>query len=263
AEELFQKFGKHNVDYYYTEIMQHSRLKSHKRGPNRWNAFVSGKLKEHNEELAQNGETKQKVGAFMAELSAQWKGMTMEEQELATDGLMLKIGEQHKVKELAVHNVPLHAFHDSRKTLESMDHELEALHARMGIEILLFAVHSDVNHYNQPHVFQTGRTASFFDACFGTSVNQVVLCLEGYSIAIINHFSEEAAALLKISWMYYVNFDNNITSKYCVVCKNWPLSKFCCPGDINSLNELHVLFHSFVTNATKFLKFSDTEFEHW
>ncbi|KAG2068069.1 hypothetical protein BDR04DRAFT_1158295 [Suillus decipiens] len=63
--------------------------------------------------------------------------------------------------------------------------------------------------------------------------------------------------------MYYVNFDDNITSKYCVICKNWLLSKFCCSGDISSLNELHVLFHAFMMNATKFLKLSDTEFEHW
>ncbi|KAG2068068.1 hypothetical protein BDR04DRAFT_1158294 [Suillus decipiens] len=82
----------------------------------------------------------------MAKISAQWKAMTTEEQELATDGLI-------------------------RKTLESMDHELEALHAHTGMEILLFTVHSDVNHYNQPHVFQTGHAASFFDACFGTSAN--------------------------------------------------------------------------------------------
>ncbi|KAG1737241.1 hypothetical protein EDB19DRAFT_1829670 [Suillus lakei] len=77
----------------------------------------------------------------MAELSTQWKGMTMEEQELAMDDLMLKISEQCEVKELAVHNVPLHTFHDSRKTLESMDCELEALHTHMGMEILLFTSH--------------------------------------------------------------------------------------------------------------------------
>ncbi|KAG2341419.1 hypothetical protein BDR05DRAFT_949745 [Suillus weaverae] len=154
----------------------------------------------------------------------------------------------------------------------------------MKIEILLFAVHSDIDHYNQPHIFQTGRTASFFNACFGTSINQVVLHLKGYSIVSVQgmaktHLQEvlelkkktselilkksEAAALLKISWMYYVNFDDNITSKYCVVCKNWLLSKFCCPGDISSLNELCVLFHAFMTNATKFLKLSDMKFEHW
>ncbi|KAG1780888.1 hypothetical protein EV702DRAFT_1193716 [Suillus placidus] len=63
--------------------------------------------------------------------------------------------------------------------------------------------------------------------------------------------------------MYYVNFDDNITSKYCVVCKNWPLSKFCCPVDISSLNELHVLFHAFMTNATKFQRLSDMEFKQW
>ncbi|KAG1743995.1 uncharacterized protein EDB91DRAFT_1050810, partial [Suillus paluster] len=249
-KELFQRFGKHNVDYYYAEIMQHSHLKSHKCGLNQWNAF--------------NGESKQKVGAFMAELSTQWKGMTMEEQELAMDDLMLKIGEQHEVKELAVHNVPLHTFHDSRKTLESMDCELEALHTCTGMEILLFAVHSDVDHYNRPHVFQTDCAVSFFNACFGsmakTHIQEVLKWKKKTSELILTKIS---ATPLKISQMYYVNFDNNITSKYHVVCKNWPLSKFCCPGDISSLNELRVLFHAFMMNATKFQRLSDMEFQQW
>lgn len=51
------------------------------------------------------------------------------------------------------------------------------------MEILLFAVRSDVEHFNQPHIFQTSRASAFFDACLGTSVGNIALRLEGFSIA--------------------------------------------------------------------------------
>lgn len=67
----------------------------------------------------------------------------------------------------------------------------------------------------------------------------------------------------QVQCMYYTNFDTNITVKYGVVLENWPLSKFCCLGDINSRNELHVLFHAWETNSTRFCRLSDAEFGDW
>jgi hypothetical protein len=63
--------------------------------------------------------------------------------------------------------------------------------------------------------------------------------------------------------MYYVNFNDNITSKHHIVLKNWLLSKFCCPGDISSLNELRVLFYAFDTSATSFQKLTDAKYDQW
>jgi hypothetical protein len=74
---------------------------------------------------------------------------------------------------------------------------------------------------------------------------------------------ETAASPKQVQRMYYTNFDTNITAKYGVVLENWPLSKFCCPGDINSRNELRVLFHAWETDSTRFRRLSDAEFEDW
>ncbi|KAG1797154.1 hypothetical protein EV424DRAFT_1333583, partial [Suillus variegatus] len=257
---LYEKFGKHSVEYYYQEIMQKSCLVTQKRSVNRWNAFLSGKLKKHNEEREKQGLSKEKVDVIVAEVSAQWKCMNKEECSDATDNLMQSLGDQREMKDLALHNVPLNAFQDGRKTLDSIDRELSALNARTGMEILLFAVRSDVEHFNQPHIFQTSHASAFFDACLGTSVGNIALHLEGFSIAGVQ---EETAAPVKISRMYYVNFDDNITSKHHIVLKNWPLSKFCCPGDISSLNELKVLFYAFDTGATSFQKLTDAEYDQW
>ncbi|KAG1747806.1 uncharacterized protein EDB91DRAFT_1245291 [Suillus paluster] len=255
---LHEKFGKHSIAYYHQEIMQQSHLITHKRSVNRWNAFLSGKLKEHNEEHEKQGLSKEKVCSIVAEVSTH-------------------LGDQHEVKELALHNVPLNAFQDGRKTLDSNDHELLALNAHTGMEILLFAVCSDVEHFNQLHIFQTLRASAFFDACLGTSMGNIALHLEGFTIAGVQGMAkthveevlewkkktEETAAPTKVSRMYYVNFDDNITLKHRIILKNWPLSKFCCPGDISSLNELTVLFHAFDSGATSFQKLRDAEYDQW
>ncbi|KAG1897856.1 uncharacterized protein F5891DRAFT_956561 [Suillus fuscotomentosus] len=246
AEMLYEKFGKHSIEYYYQEVMQKSHLVTQKRSVNHWNAFLSGKLKEHNEEREKQGLSKEKVDVIVVEVSAQWKCMNKEERSDATDNLMQSLGDQREMKDLALYNVPLNAFQDGRKTLDSIDHELSALNARTGMEILLFAVRSDVEHFNQPHIFQTSCTSAFFDACLGTSVGNIALHLEGFSIAGVQ---KETAVSVKISRMYYVNFNDNIISKHHIVLKNWPLSKFCCPGDISSLNELKVLFYAFDTGV--------------
>lgn len=63
--------------------------------------------------------------------------------------------------------------------------------------------------------------------------------------------------------MYYQNFDRNITQKYHLVLDNWPLSKFIAPGNINSLTELQVLYNAWDSNASRFRKLSDEEYEAW
>jgi hypothetical protein len=74
---------------------------------------------------------------------------------------------------------------------------------------------------------------------------------------------EGAAAQVKVPRMYYQNFDTNITAKYAVVIKNWPLSKFCSPGDVGSLNELEILYNAFQSGATYFQHLTDDEFREW
>jgi hypothetical protein len=73
----------------------------------------------------------------------------------------------------------------------------------------------------------------------------------------------DAVVPARVNRMYYVNFDDNITAKYGVVIENWPLPKFCAPGDVSSRNELRVLFHSWQSNTTRFRKLTPEEFEKW
>jgi len=63
--------------------------------------------------------------------------------------------------------------------------------------------------------------------------------------------------------MYYMNFDDNITAKWRVVCEGWPLPKFCSPADLSTRNDVKLLLHSWKNGSTKFRRLSDEEFEKW
>jgi hypothetical protein len=49
--------------------------------------------------------------------------------------------------------------------------------------------------------------------------------------------------------MYYQNFDDNITAKFGVILKGWPLKEFKNPSGIKSRAELQVLKNSLESGA--------------
>ena len=69
-----------------------------------------------------------------------------------------------------------------------------------------------------------------------------------------------APAVIKIN---YLNFDDAITNKYGIVVRSWPLKEFKCPGKINSLPDLQVLYNAWNNGLTTFYKMSLPELEEW
>jgi hypothetical protein len=76
-------------------------------------------------------------------------------------------------------------------------------------------------------------------------------------------FADLAAAPIIISKINYLNFDEAMTSKYGIRVRNWPLTDFKCPGKINSLPALQILYNAFKNDVTTFYKMSPTELEAW
>jgi hypothetical protein len=68
---------------------------------------------------------------------------------------------------------------------------------------------------------------------------------------------------MKVRKMFYQNFDDNITTKYGVVLRNWPLQKFCSPSDIGSRNEVRVLYQAWESGTTYFQKMTEEEYNEW
>ncbi|KAG1736612.1 uncharacterized protein EDB91DRAFT_1249918 [Suillus paluster] len=231
-----------------------------------WNAFVRQEVKCANDVLPPGTEC-QKAPAMMKDLSERWKDMLKDEHEA--------------IMEDAVGDLNDHG----KRTLASIDRKLAALNARTGMKIIMLAVHSDVDHFNQPHVFHTERAHDFFTACLKSLVHDFAFRLEGFCVAGVQglaktHIKEviqlkrqiselvlqklqTVAALQKVSQMYYQNFDTNVTAQYRIIIENWLLAKFWAPSDISSHNELSVLYCAWESDATQFRCLTDTEFELW
>ncbi|KAG1857415.1 hypothetical protein F4604DRAFT_1931524 [Suillus subluteus] len=96
--------------------MQQSRLSKKTQKANKWNAFI-----------------KQEVEHINSELPA----ISEEEQEAVTADGIESIIEQQEMKGYAIHNTMISVCSDAQQTLESIDRELNDLHAHIGMEFIL------------------------------------------------------------------------------------------------------------------------------
>ncbi|KAG6875652.1 hypothetical protein C0992_002942 [Termitomyces sp. T32_za158] len=284
AEGLQVQFQKHSVNYYYEEIMQMSRLQKKRKKSGTWNAFVSIETQQMNAELPP-GATKKKVHDFVGEIAAKWKLLTDDEKTQLTEEKVVALQDTRKMQDLASHNVPISAFHDTRITLDNINKEVRRLHARTGIEVLMLAVRSNKEHYNTPHLLATSeQVKTFVELTLKENLFDITTRMEAYMLsgvqAVVQNYAEENAHLhseisllimyklkevtsAKISRMYYNNFDVHITAKYGVIIKSLPLKTFCSPSKINSRTELNVLLNSWKTDTTQFYKMTCDKFEAW
>ena len=61
------------------------------------------------------------------EISAMWKSMSSEEQIAATEDAVVALKERREDKANAPHHVPIHAFHDMRANIDSIEKEVSFL----------------------------------------------------------------------------------------------------------------------------------------
>ncbi|KAF8066019.1 hypothetical protein FPV67DRAFT_1418617 [Lyophyllum atratum] len=259
AEDLHRRFGKHSVDYYMQEIMQVSRLQKKKKSSGSWNAYVSLEVKRMNSELPE-GVPKKKVHELISGIAATWKTLSDAEKTAYTQEKLTELHDTREMRDLASHNVPISAFHDTRVTLDALDDEIRRLHARTGVEVALIAVRSLKEHYNRPHVVTTSdRVADFFELTRKENVYDLGLRMEAYMLSGV----QESAAKGEVTRMYYHNFDSKITLKHGLILKNWPLKTFCSPSDVSSRVELSVLLNAWKSDTAHFHRMSQDEYDAW
>lgn len=71
-----------------------------------------------------SGSPSVKASQCVKELASRWNNMTKAAQEEETNDAVQSLEEFCEMKNLALHNVPLNAFQDVRKTLETLDREV-------------------------------------------------------------------------------------------------------------------------------------------
>ncbi|KAG6809416.1 hypothetical protein H0H92_000327 [Tricholoma furcatifolium] len=284
AEEFRQRFGKHSAQYYFEAMIQTAHRHKKSKAAGSWSAFISLEVKRRNEALPA-GAPKKKANDYMSEISAEWKLLSPEERLARTQEKVAELRDTREMRELAPQNVPIASFHDIRATLDGVDKELQQLHERTGVEIVMIAVRAKKEDYNQPHVLTTSdRVRNFFELTMKENPLDISVRMEAYMLsgvqAVVRNFVEEnirirseisSVVLLKlkqvtkspVARMYYSNFEKHITSKHGVIIRNWPLKKFCSPSDVQSRMELNVLLNAWKSDTCHFYKLTRDEFEAW
>ncbi|KAI0685391.1 hypothetical protein BC835DRAFT_1421279 [Cytidiella melzeri] len=125
AEGLHRDIGTNTAQYWYEYLLQRAGKKKTTRRTSTWNAFVSLKVKAHNDALP-DGAPRVKAPAIMTEMRNEWKALSSVEKIEATQETVTKLGEIREMRNYATHNVSLNAFHDARATLKSVQTQVRA-----------------------------------------------------------------------------------------------------------------------------------------
>ncbi|KAK7683803.1 hypothetical protein QCA50_013179 [Cerrena zonata] len=271
---LSQKYG-NSVEHWYDRIMQSSRLAKTSRRTNRWNVYVSLRLRELNLAIpAGSPKLKANDPEAMDKIRSEWAAMSAEERVLATEEHMKAMTEDRAMRLTGENNSGIAAFHDAISTFKSVENQLQALYVRTGVEVLMFAVRSSQEQWFRPYVMMTSdRAGNFFHTCFNQDTETYATRFEAYCLSGIegvqNRVSAEIAALKAqcttgilaqlndlltptvLSKMVYSDFFTQITLKHHIIYENWPVSKFCTPGKLTLL-ELRRLHHVLTNGAPLF-----------
>ncbi|KAG1840939.1 hypothetical protein DFJ58DRAFT_845208 [Suillus subalutaceus] len=205
--------------------MQCSRLRKGTRKANKWNAFVKKEVEHHNAALPAS-EKHHKACELMSEIHAHWQEMDEDQRTIKTQDI-----------------------------IETLTELVLVLNSS-------YLVYEEIQNIRISLTFST-RLAQLSSLTIASRLQLACLHFASKAIVLQVYKLQAAAAPAQAQRMYYTNFDTSITAKYRMVLEKWPLSKFCCPGDISSCNELRVLYHAWNTNTMCFQRLSDVKFEDW
>ncbi|OBZ72319.1 hypothetical protein A0H81_07734 [Grifola frondosa] len=185
AAHMQEQFGTHDISYYLKTIMQQARMVSKQRKVNRWNIFLSQEVKKHNNGLPSNERRVRTSDPEVAkEISAHWKVMSKEEHEALMEDGVKNMANHRKMRAFVPHNTLLSAYHDAHVTLNDVEHELTVLNSCTDMDVLLFTVRSNAQHYNKPYIFCSNHhLAEFVKLVTKASVQELALKMEGYCIS--------------------------------------------------------------------------------
>ncbi|TEB36287.1 hypothetical protein FA13DRAFT_1903600 [Coprinellus micaceus] len=265
----------HKLEWYIHIILQmwtKSKKAWQDKNPSRWNAYLSIEVS-HLNAKREPGTTPIKVSDIGTELGLKWKSFLGETKKAITDTKIKELEAAALAKTHGAHKSQVTRFHDARAVICHIQHEIINLYERTGIEILLMAVRSDNKMMMTPYLYHTSeRVDGFFrqlcqilvDGADGVSRNyrDTLTELKMKMKDLIKEKLDDIAGV-KTSRMNYQNFEQDITLKYSIVLKHWPLQKFACPSSISSLTHARILYNSFYTGSTYFAKLSDEDFEVW
>ncbi|KAI0713885.1 hypothetical protein C8Q76DRAFT_620244, partial [Earliella scabrosa] len=266
--------------------MQQPKWKKKQRAVSPWNAFLSLKVPEYNDEADEDGNRDRVSDSVITSLKKIWAEMSPEERTALTADRVKELEARRENRAQGIRNVPLAAFHDTRVTLQTVFEELTNLNTRTETEILFLAVRGKLAAYNKPAIYYSNeRVRKCVEGITGCTLLELGLRMEAYCIGGVDKVIEnqlqrtlllkhELSGLLltllqktskrgQIHKMNYVNFDDAITAKFGIIPDPWPPSvKFQSPSQMTHL-EAEICLHAFQSGAAKFRSLSNDEWQTW
>ncbi|KAH0587274.1 hypothetical protein H2248_006078 [Termitomyces sp. 'cryptogamus'] len=127
---------------------------------------------------------KKKVNDYIATIAAKWRGMSEDKKINYTEKKMVDLHNIYEMHELVSYNVAISAFHNAHVTLKGMDDELCQLHACTGFEVLMIAMKSNKEHYDQPHLLtMSDCVKTFIELTMKESLSDVSVWMEAYMLS--------------------------------------------------------------------------------
>ncbi|KAH9944950.1 uncharacterized protein BXZ73DRAFT_10835, partial [Epithele typhae] len=248
-----------------------------------WNAFVSKELRQHNKEMNTNDVVSSE---FIKNLAERWHAMSEQDREEMCRDTVEELNERREERGRAVPNLPIANFNDARATLMKVVQELDDLHERTGVELLLIACRGERANYLKPWVYRTSaRVEEFIELLTGATLGTLSSRIEAWCLTGLNGLTKKhkntvlelkskigAIILEKLqatstrgnpSAMSYTDFPKRITYKLGIVLKNWPLESFQAPGRFNSLKFLNTLRSAWENDTTHFQTLTNNEHTAW
>ncbi|KAE9392163.1 hypothetical protein BT96DRAFT_778287, partial [Gymnopus androsaceus JB14] len=232
------------------------------------------------------GEPKKKVNELSKEISKKWKAMSDEEKNSLTKDVLVELRERRENKEVGEHKPGAVAAQDSFMTGERVQDTLKRLNMRTGDEALLIITSGSLERAHRPYVVTTGpRVDSFCTEVLKLIPDDIGAKMDGFMVTGIEGVARTHAQMLldmkktvsqlilqklqcagsktKISRMYYSGFTEQITKRYGIVLRNWPLEEFKNPSSVSTRAGIETLFHSWNSDTTHFYRMTTQEFSDW
>ncbi|KZP30005.1 hypothetical protein FIBSPDRAFT_946504 [Athelia psychrophila] len=128
--------------------------------------------------------------------------MSNDEQAEYTEEGATRLLEHREIKKFSKQTIPTDTFQDLCMSIEIIEKEITALHARTGIKVAMFAVHGKIG--------------------VAHNYNQLLLWLKSELVTLITQKLNKCIRYQV--HMFYKGFNEHITSKYGVVCHTYGLS---------------------------------------
>ncbi|KAE9404796.1 hypothetical protein BT96DRAFT_935467 [Gymnopus androsaceus JB14] len=285
AAEIHERFIHIPTELIATDIFQSERLQASTKNVGRYNAFVSLQSKLMNAEVPE-GQPRQKVNELSKKIAKMWEVMSEEEKDAATREELAHLRDRRANKEVGEHRVSATAAQDSVLTLQRVQETLQRLTMRTGDEHLLITTRGSNKVYHKPFVFaSSNRVVEFFsnaykeipadmgyrmDAFMVSGVEglarthvQILAQMKKDIAGLIFRKLQESVSNVKVGRMTYLGFEEQITKRFGVIVKNWPLQEFKNPSCVSTKSELELLWHAWDSGAAHFYRMTTQEYSDW